>query len=125
MESDGGTVSEPDLTAVAMVVPVVFLAKTKKPSTSPREVVDLEERPCALNARHWQNETTTDGLRGSLESLRLNRKHSETNYFPTEPLSDHRGFQSNLHKIGKVSFPDCIFRNGVVDDADHTFFSVR
>ena len=126
------TVSEPAVMVIAGVIPVALLARErqaiyKRKGDEPREVVAREERQHTLDEWQlsWQNETRgrwTARLIGNLGAW-LNRKHGETDYFLTQFLSGHGSFQSYLHKIGKARSPDCVFCNGVVDDAHHTFFS--
>ena len=126
------TVSEPAVMVIAGVIPVALLAKERKAiyrrkGENLREVVAREERQRTLNEWQlsWQNEPRGKWTARLIDKLDpwLNRKHGEIDYFLTQLLSGHGGFQSYLHRVGKARSPDCVFCNRVADDAEHTFFS--
>lgn len=87
-----------------------------------REVVACDECQRILSDNyHSKMGQEADRLRGSTANLRLTRKHDKIDYH-TQLISGHRIFVTYLHRIGKARFPDCVFYNGVMNDADHTFF---
>ena len=53
----------------------------------------------------------------------IDRKFGEVNYYVTQILSGHIYFRKYLHRMGKTTFPYCLYEESeVVDDTEHIVF---
>lgn len=129
------TISADAAALMAGIVPIDLLIFERKrvrdrmkqnPEASSR-VVKEEEKLTTMGL--WQNQWDQNSdntaawtrlLIGDVQRW-INRSHGEVDYHLSQALTGHGCFQSYLHKIKKVSTPECVCQAGV-DDAGHTLF---
>lgn len=126
------TVSEAAVLAVTGIMPIKLMARQRKQTyETRRELGNVQATEISKNnaMEAWQHEWSySDKGRWTVRlipNLRVwvDRKHGEVNYYLTQFLTGHGFFLVYLHRMDKVSSPNCIYCNGERDDAEHTFFS--
>lgn len=124
------TVSEVAILVISRVIPIDLLARERK------MIWDLQKNGREINHECIRMQTLQE-WQGRWSRERYGRwtailipdviswyriEHGETNYYLTQLLSGHGYFQEYLHRMGKTESPRCIYGDGRIDDAQHTFF---
>lgn len=126
------TVSEPAVLVIAGVIPIALLAQERqsvyrRKGQGDPEAIRAEERSHTLATWQgiWERERRSSWTRSLIRAVTpwLERRHGEVDYYLTQFLSGHGYFRVYLNRIGKAASVDCIYCEGVRDDAEHTFFA--
>lgn len=126
------TVSDSAILVIAGCIPIHLLAKERKSiflrkAEAGRKKARLEERARTIESWQttWERDTKGRWTAKLIQQVSpwIERRHGEVGYYITQLLSGHGYFRQYLHRMGKVSSPECLYCPGVSDDVQHTFFA--
>lgn len=125
------TVSHPAVYVIATVIPIDLLAQERKSIYTRGSAISRKEAATEARTRSmeiWQQRWNSDN-RGRWTARLIpqlhawaDRKHGEVNFYITQFLSGHGYFRSYLHRMGKVTSPQCRNCATIEDTVYHTFF---
>jgi len=125
------TVSESAVLVIAGAIPIDLLAKeTRQRHLTEQELGRKKAQEEARKSTwdywqgRWENDSKGRWTARLIKQVKgwVERKHGEVDFYLTQFLTSHGYFRRYLHRMGKVSSPNCIYCQDPADDAEHTLF---